>query len=242
MALPKVQTPTFTLTLPSNKKKVTYRPFQVREEKILLIAQESDTVEDQMRAIKQVINNCILEPTDIDVEKLASYDIEYLFLKLRAKSVGEVVTIKVSPQGREGLPMVKREINIDELEPYFDPAHTDTIDIGGGLVVKMNYPTLEMLMKYGESEKPEELFNLFRDSIGSIIEGDTVYETQDFSLQEVEEFLESLSSNQLQKLRDFFTTLPKIKTTVHYKWTNPEDSNDTYSEDIEVEGLLNFLS
>lgn len=242
MGLPKVQTPTFSLNLPSNGQKIVYRPFQVREEKMLLIAQQSNETDDQIRTIKQIIGNCIVEPSDIEVEKMASFDIEYLFLKLRAKSVGEIVEIKVIPQKRDNLPPMDMEINLDELEPTINPKHTNMIDIGGGIQIQMQYPTFEMVTQLSNTNDTESLFNLFQESMTAIYEGDEVYETKDFSNKEVQEFLESLSSKQLVQLQEFFTTLPKIRKEIEYRWTNPDDPSDTHKETIVLEGLLSFLS
>lgn len=242
MSLPKIKTPTFSVKLPSNNQKVIYRPFTVKEEKILLIAQESEENEDQLRAIKQIISNCILEPENLRVDQLASFDIEYLFLKLRAKSVGEIVKIQVSPQKRSDLPPMSFELNIDEIEPTFDPKHTSLIDIGEGIQIQMQYPTFEMITQLQNPESLTEMFNLFQKSIVAIYEGDTVYETKDFSNAEVSEFIESLTSNQLVKLQDFFTTLPKLQKEITYEWVDPEDPNNKYTEKVVIEGLLNFLS
>lgn len=242
MSLPKIKTPTFSLKLPSTDQKVIYRPFTVKEEKILLIAQESNDSDDQVRAIKQIINNCIIEPADIDINKLASFDIEYIFLKLRAKSVGEKVEIQVLPQKREGLPPMKTTIDIDKIEPHKDPKSNNIIDIGDGLKIQMQYPTFEVLMNLNDNKSMDGLFDLFQKSMVAIYEGDTVYETKDFSQQEVQSFLEDLSSKQLLQLKTFFETLPKIRKEIEYKWINPDDSNDIYTENVVLEGLLSFLS
>lgn len=240
MSLPKIKSPTFSLKLPSTGKKIIYRAFTVKEEKALLIAQKSESAEDQARTIKQIIHNCILEPDDFDVDTLASFDIEYIFLKLRAKSVGEIVKLKVIPQEREGLPPMDVEVNIDELEPTFDPSHTDTIDLGEQLKIKMKYPTFETI-SHMEDEENDPL-GIFITSIDTIYHGEEVYESKDYSRQEISEFLDDMRSDQLDKLKNFFTTLPKITKTFKYKWENPEDPTDKHEEDIVLQGLLSFLS
>ena len=229
MALPKLQSVTFELEIPSTKEKITYRPFTVKEEKILLIAQRSDESKDQINAVKQIITNCIIIPELYDVNKLASFDIEYLFLKLRAKSVGETVEIEITPRNREGMPGQKIEINIDQIEPTFTESHTDTMDLGSGVRVKMKYPTFEVIAKFGECIK-------------TIYQDEESYEASDYSKAELDEFVESMSAQQAIILQRFFETLPKIAYNTKYEWTNPDDPSDTYEEDIEITGLISFLS
>ena len=243
MALPRINTPTFSLELPSNKQKIIYRPFQVKEEKILLIAQKSDKVDDQIRAIKQIIKNCILEPEDFDVDSIASFDLEYIFLKLRAKSVGEIVKIKIIPQEREGLPPMPAEVNIDELSPYFDPDHTDMVTIDEKTQLKMKYPTVQDILQLDSKGDQERiLFGILRDSIDVIYSDGEVYEAKDYSSTELDEFLDSFSSKQFEKVQKFFATLPKIRKEIVYTWTNPEDEKDTHTETVVLQGLMSFLS
>ena len=242
MALPKIQTPVFELTLPSNDTLIKYRPFTVREEKILLIAQKSDSNNDQINAVKQIINNCIIDPDDILIDDLASFDIEYIFLKLRAKSVGEMVSISVGPQNRDDLPPMKIDINIDEIEPTKNETKNEPIDLGDGLSIKMKYPTFKMLQLVGDGTDQTQFLKLFADCIETLYSGEETYEMKDYSIKEKEEFLDSMSSKQLGMLQGFFTNLPKIKKEITYKYVNPDDSNDTYEEEIIIEGILSFLS
>ena len=242
MALPKLQSVTFELEIPSTKEKITYRPFTVKEEKILLIAQRSDESKDQINAVKQIITNCIIIPELYDVNKLASFDIEYLFLKLRAKSVGETVEIEITPRNREGMPGQKIEINIDQIEPTFTESHTDTMDLGSGVRVKMKYPTFEVIAKFSDSDDEESALEIFGECIKTIYQDEESYEASDYSKAELDEFVESMSAQQAQILQRFFETLPKIAYNTKYEWTNPDDLNDTYEEDIEITGLISFLS
>ncbi len=243
MALPKLQSLSFELEIPSTKEKITYRPFTVREEKILLISQRSNESKDQINAVKQIITNCITVPNTYDVDKLASFDIEYIFLKLRAKSVGEVVSVEVSPRNRKGLPAKRVDINIDQVEPTYNESHTDTIDIGDDVRVKMKYPTFEIITKFSDTDDEEENgLEIFGECIQTIYQGEESYETTDYSKEELNEFVDSMSSQQAQKIQDFFETSPKISHTIKYEWVNPKDLSDTYEEDIEITGLLNFLS
>ena len=241
--LPKINVPTFSLKLPSNNQKIVYRPFQVKEEKILLIAQKSENVEDQFRSIKQILKNCVVEPENFEPDNIASFDLEYMFLKLRSKSVGEIVKVNIVPQEREGLPAMPFEINIDELEPTFDKDHTDLITISDNIKIKMRYPTVSDLTKLeGNGDQDTALFDILRDSMEIIYVDDTAYQTSDHSQKELDEFIESLTSSQFASIQQFFVTLPKIQKEIEYKWVNPEDKNDVYTEKITLQGLISFLS
>ena len=242
MALPKIQTPIFDLIMPSTGEEIKYRPFTVKEEKILLVAQESTSNKDQINAVKQIINNCIIDPNDISVDDLASFDIEYIFLKLRAKSVGEVVSISVNPQNRNDLPPMKIDINIDEIEPTKNETKNEPIDLDDGLSIKMKYPTFKMLETIGDEKDHTQFLKLFADCIKTLYSGEETYEMKDYSINEKEEFLDSMSSKQLGMLQEFFTNLPKIRKEITYKYVNPDDSSDTYEEEIVIEGILSFLS
>lgn len=241
MALPKIKTPTFTLKLPSNNKKIVYRPFTVKEEKMLLIAQQSDQDEDRVRTIKHVLQNCIVEPDDFPVSEMASFDIEYFFLKLRAKSVGEVIDIKVYPRERDDLPPKNVKINIDEIEPYIDESHNKLVKIDDNIKMQMRYPRFEDISNIQDTSNMSNVFELFVKCVDTIYEGDTAYPASDHSREEIDEFLDQLSAPQLQEIQHFFYTMPKIKTFVDYKWKS-EDGNDSHEERIEIEGLMNFLS
>lgn len=241
MPLPKISTPTFQLKLPSNKKKIVYRPFTVKEEKMLLIAQQSDENEDRIRTIRHVLQNCIVEPEDFDISQLASFDIEYFFLKLRAKSVGEVVNIKVKPIERDDLPEKKFQIDLDKIEPEFQEDHEKLIDLDGQIKLEMRYPKFEDIVGMENPDDAENVFDIFAKCVKTIYEGETAYPASDHTKEEIDEFLEQLSNKQLEKIQHFFTTMPKIKTYVDYKWQS-EDGTEKYEERIPIEGLMNFLS
>lgn len=242
MALPVVKTPTFRITLPSTKKEILIRPFTVKEEKMLLIAQQGEDEQQQISTIKQIIQNCIVEPEDYDVDSLASFDIEYVFVKLRAKSVGEIVNLKILPQQREGLPPMDVELNIDELEPIFPDDHTDLIEIADGMKVKMKYPTFGTVRKLHKMNNTEVLFNVFAECMDKIYDGDEVYDTKDSTEKETQDFLEQLQSKDLAKFKNFFDTMPRMEKTFDYEWTNPEDETDIHKESVVLRGILSFLS
>ena len=242
MALPKLKSAIFELEIPSTKEKVSYRSFTVKEEKILLISQNSDEAKDQINAVKQIINNCIVVPEVFDVDKLASFDIEYIFLRLRSKSVGEMAKVEVTPRNRENLPGKVFDINLDEIEPTYNEDHTDMIDIGDDIKIKMKYPTFESISRFSDSTEEESALEIFGECIQTIYQGEESYESSDYSKKELNEFIEGMSAQQAQALQHFFETMPVISHTIKYQWTNPDDSNDTYEEDVVITGLLNFLS
>ena len=240
MALPKIQTPVFELTLPSTDEEIKYRSFTVREEKILLVAQQSESNKDQIVAVKQIIRNCILEPENIDVDELASFDIEYIFLKLRAKSVGEVVTVSLGAPSRDDLPPIKIDINIDEIEPTKSTVE-NPVDLGDGLSIELVYPTFKILETMGSVSGTEAL-KIFSSCIKTVYMNDESYEMIDYSAKEKEDFLDGMSAKQLEKMQSFFANLPKISKTVTYRYVNPDDSTDIYEEEVVIEGIMNFLS
>lgn len=244
MALPKIQTPIFDLIMPSTEEKIKYRPFTVKEEKILLISQKSEDSKDQINAVKQIINNCIIQPDNIDVDKLASFDIEYIFLKLRSKSVGEVVKVKLVPQKREGLPPAEVEFNLDNIEPKFADNHTNIIEFPeDNMKLKLRYPTFESVLKSSQAGSEEEqLFLIFAQTIDTIYQGEETYEVKDYSMEEIEEFMENMSTKHLRKLQEYFEGLPILKKEFDYKWVNPDNENDVHEEVITIQGLLNFLA
>ena len=244
MALPKIQTPVFDLKLPSTGEEIKYRPFTVKEEKVLLIAQKSDDNKDQINAVKQIINNCIIQPDNVDIDKLASFDIEYLFLKLRAKSVGEQVKVKLIPQKRKDIPPAEVEMNLDEIEPKFAEGHSNMIEFPEeNMKLKMTYPTFESVLESSKAGSEEEqLFQIFAKTIDTIYHGDETYEAKDFSIKEIEEFMENMNTKHLKKLQAYFEGLPKLKKEFDYRWVNPEDEGDVHEEVISVQGLLNFLA
>lgn len=242
MSLPKVNAPTFKLVLPSNKQEIWFRPFTVKEEKMLLIAQQSEEEAQQINTVKQIVSNCVVEPEDFNADRMVSFDMEYLFLKLRAKSVGEIVKLRLLPRERKGLPPMEVELNIEEIEPTIDPKHSDIVEIADTLKIKMKMPTFAMLRRLGSKTDTDMMFDLFAESIEKIYDGDEVYDTRDSTKEEVQEFIEQLQSKDLLKIREFFDTMPKLEKRFTYEWTNPEDPEDTHTEEIVLRGLISFLS
>lgn len=243
MALPKVSVPTFKLVLPSNKQTIKFRPFTVKEEKLLLIGMQNTEEQDQIETVKQIIQNCIIEPEDFNVDELAFFDIEYLFAKLRSKSVGEIIKIKLTAQKRKGLPPMDAELNLEELEPISGEGHSEMVKINDQFTIKMKYPTFALIRELNSiGDNVDALFSIFTKSIEKLYDGEEVYDMSTTTEEELRAFLESLQTKDFQKLQDFFNTMPHLEKVYTYTWTNPEDANDTHTEEITLRGIMSFLS
>ena len=217
MTLPTMNIPTYELEVPSTKKKLAYRPFLVKEEKILLMAMEEEKEAQLNRALKQVVNNCTFEK--IKVDKLPLFDLEYIFLRIRAKSVGEVTKLSLLCQD-DGETYVPVEIDLEEIEVEFQEGHTTKIELTEDVGIIMSYPTFEFLdINVGEADV-NTLFNMIGNSIHQIYEGETVHERADFNKKELKAFLESLTSEQFKKVQNFFETMPRLRHTIEIE--NPK--------------------
>lgn len=216
MSLPMMQTPTYELTVPSTKKKVKFRPFLVKEEKALMIAQQSEDSQTMIDTLKSVISNCV---RDIDVDKLALFDIEYIFIQLRAKSIGEISEMMYSCLECKD-PKAKISINLDltEINVEFHDEHTNVIDLFNEVGVKMKYPSIELLNNVSEIdfESPDQALNLIANSIEYIFDGDRIYDIEDQTPEELIQFLENLTHGQLQKIKKFFDTMPKLNKKIEF--------------------------
>ena len=233
MSLPTINVPTYELEVPSTKEKVTYRPFLVKEEKLLLAAMETGEGEgDLVRALKQIITNCVV--TEINIDSLATFDMEYIFLNLRAKSVGEVAKVTVvCPDDEET--QVPIEIPVDEIKVSFTEGHTNKVQLTDTIGMTMKYPdfTLAALQRDSGSEF---LFDMIKGCIAQISEGETIYERVDFNDKELDTFIDSLSTKQLEGVQKFFETMPKLKHKV--KVTNPKTKKKST---VVLEGLDAFF-
>ena len=238
MPLPKIVTPTFELELPSTGKKVQYRPFLVKEEKLLVIALESEDSQQITSAIRAVISDCILTK-EIKVESLPTFDIEYLFLNIRGKSVGEVVDVNiVCPDDSET--EVKVSINLDEIQVVRDENHTKTVKLDDTYFMDMKYPSLDQFIKNNfEFENPDmdQSFEVIGSCIDKIYDNEEVWSTSDVSDQEVKEFLEQLNSTQFKEIEKFFSTMPKLSHTIDVK--NPKTKKKSK---VTLEGLSSFFA
>lgn len=214
MALPKIGYPTFELILPSTKETVKYRPFLVKEEKILLTSQASGEANDIINAVKQVINNCILTEK-INVDTLTTFDLEYLFIKIRSKSVNNVINLVY--RDVEDDQKYSVEINLDEVEIKEDPSHVNKFDIGNGYGLVMKYPRADLTnsLKFVEGEM-DAFFEVLKNSIDSVYDSESVYKLADSTPEEVDEFIQSLDTKAFKKIQDFFSTMPKLYYEVKY--------------------------
>ena len=233
MTLPVINTPTYELVVPSTKETLVYRPFLVKEEKILLMAMEEEKDTQLNRALKQVVNNCTFEK--LDVGKLPLFDLEYIFLRIRAKSVGEVAKIQVLCED-DGETYVPVEIDLESIEVEFQEDHSPTIDLTDDISIQMGYPTFEFLNFKADETEVNQLFDIIGSSIQRVYEGETVYEKADFSKKDLKVFLESLTSEQFLKVQKFFETMPRLRHKIEV--TNPKTKK---KNEITLEGLQAFF-
>lgn len=233
MSLPKIQQPLFELTVPSTKKKIQFRPFVVREEKLMLIAQQSDNDKDILRAIKQVINNCVV--TDIDVNSLATFDLEYIFLKIRAKSVNNIV--KMSYRDNEDDQLYEFELNLDDVEVVQAKEVSSKIKIGDVAGITMKYPEASITEEIGEFENEIDLMMFFiKKCIDTIYDDEMVYPANEHSEDELDEFIDSLDVQTFEKIKEFFESMPRLYHKFEY--TN-ENGNQRV---IELTTLRDFFT
>lgn len=238
MPLPKIVTPTYELDLPSTGQKIKYRPFLVKEEKLLVLALESEDNSQISTAIKAVITDCILTK-DIKVEALPTFDIEFLFLNIRGKSVGEVVDINiVCPD--DGVTEAKVQIVLDEIGVVHNEEHTKKIKLDDEYYMDMKYPSLDQFIRNNfefNSPDMDQSFELIASCIDKIYSEEEVWSTDDESPEEVKTFLEQLNSNQFKDIEKFFATMPKLSHTVEVK--NPKTKKKSK---VTLEGLSSFFA
>jgi hypothetical protein len=238
MPLPKLSVPEYELELPTTNEKVKYRPFLVREEKILFMAMESQDEKEMVGAVKNIIKNC----TNIKrkVEDLATFEIEYLFLKVRAKSVGETTTFMVTCPD-DGETQVEVKINLDEVELEMDDNHSRKIMLDDSVGVLMKYPSLDTFVKLNlsseEAPSMDNMFELAANSIEQIFSGEEVWEAKGTPKKEILEFLESMNNEQFQMVQSFFETMPKLKKVLTVK--NPKTEVES---EVVLEGLASFFA
>ena len=239
MPLPKIATPTYELTLPSTGKTVQYRPFLVKEEKLLVIALESEDNKQITTAIKAVLKACVLTK-GIKVENLPTFDIEYLFLNIRGKSVGEELDVNVICPDDE-ITEVPVKIYLDEIEVQNDENHSKQIKLDDTLMMEMKYPSLDQFIKsnfdFTDKNQMDQSFQLIASCIDKVYSEDEAWTTADCTKKEVNEFLEQMNSSQFKEIETFFTTMPKLQHTI--KVTNP---NTKVESEVVLEGLSSFFA
>ncbi len=239
MPLPTISTPTYELEIPSTRKKVTYRPFLVKEEKILIIAMESEDPKQIANAVKTVISNCIITK-GIKVENLATFDIEYLFLNIRGKSVGETVEVLVTcpDDGETKIPI---EINLDDIEVKTSKEHSRDIKLDDNLTLRMKYPSMNEFIKNNfinmNNVSIDETFDLICSCVEQVYSEEESWTASDCTKKELIDFLEQLSSNQFKQIEKFFETMPKLSHTITF--VNP---NTKVENEVTLEGLTDFFA
>ena len=239
MPLPRISTPTYELELPSTEQSIKYRPFLVKEEKLLVIALESEDTKQITTAIKTVIKNCILTK-DIKVENLPTFDIEFLFLNIRGKSVGEQVDVNIiCPDDNET--NVSVSIDLDDIKVLKNEDHTNKIKVDPTIMMEMKYPSLEQFIKnnfdFNNQNAMDQSFDLIASCIDKIYTEDEVWSTSDVTKKEVTEFLESMNSSQFKDIEKFFETMPKLSHKIQIK--NPKTGVES---EVVLEGLASFFA
>jgi len=238
MPLPKINTPTYELTLPSNGKKVKYRPFLVREEKILIMALETEDQKQITDAVVEILDACIMT-RGIKVQNLATFDIEYIFLNVRSKSVGETINVNIICPDDEKT-SVEIPIDLESIKVKKDKSHTNIVKIDDNLSLKLKYPSMEQFIENNFESTDETIKNtmkLITSSIDMIFNEEESWNASESTEKELEEFIEQLNSKQFQMIEKFFDTMPKLSHRV--KVTNPKTNVEST---VILEGLAAFFN
>ena len=236
MPLPKIVTPSFELTLPSTGKKIKYRPFLVKEEKILILAIESNSMKDITRAIKDILKNCILTK-DVKVDELPTFDIEYLFLNIRARSIGESIDLVITCPDDEKT-KVNSKIYIDEIEVKKNDEHDINIKIDDTYTMKMKYPSLDQFIdeNFVFEGQSDNSFEIIASCIDMVYSEEEAWEAKDCSKKELLEFVEQLNSMQFKQIEKFFDTMPQLSHEIEV-----ENPNTKVKSTVKLEGLASFF-
>ena len=239
MPLPTIATPTYELELPSTGKKVKYRPFLVKEEKLLVLALETESTKDITTAIKNVLKNCI-QTRGIKVENLPTFDIEYLFLNIRGKSVGEEIEVNlICPD--DDATQVPTTIFIDDIKIQKNEKHTNKIKLDESLMMEMKYPSLDQFIRsnfdFNDDSNVDQSFDLIAACIDKIYNEEEVWSTSDCTKKEVRDFLEQMNSMQFKEIESFFETMPKLSHSIKIK--NPKTKVEST---VVLEGLSSFFA
>ena len=238
MPLPTIATPTYELVLPSSGKKIKYRPFLVKEEKLLVLALESEDSKEISNAIKAVLKNCI-QSRGIKVETLPTFDIEFLFLNIRGKSVGEEVDVNIIAPD-DGVTEIPVKIDIDQIKVLESPEHNNQIKLNDELMMEMKYPSLEQFIKNNfdfNQSNFDQSFDLIASCVNKIYSEDEVWSADDVTKKEIIEFLESMNSIQFKDIEKFFETMPKLSHTVKVR-----NQKTGVESEVVLEGLSSFFA
>ena len=242
--LPKIDVPIYNVKLLSTGKSLRFRPFTVKEEKLFLMANEGEDLTTVVDTIKQILNNCILDEFDID--SLPLFDIEHLFLNIRARSIGEVVNLKYkcnndildeeTKEEKKCNNVVQIDLNVLDIHPEKQEGHTNKIQITEKLGIVMKYPNFETLKKFKDVSEADSIIKMTVNCIDYVYDADKIYYAKDSQEEDLIEFIESMQSKDLEKIKNFFDTMPKIRKDVDFKC-----NKCGHEEKIEVEGIQNFF-
>jgi hypothetical protein len=233
MALPKLASAKFELTLPSTGEKVEYRPFLVKEEKALMIAQSTGKQDDIMRAVKDVITSCTFEK--VDASKLPIFDLEYIFINLRAKSVGEIVKLMVTCPD-DNTTQVQVEVDLTKIECHKEVGHDTNIRLTDEIGLIMDYPKVNSVQELDLENDMESTFEVIKSCVRQVYDSNNVYEKVDMDKEDLNDFIESMSHDQFDKVQEFFNTMPKVKHMIKVK--NPKTGVDG---EVVLQGMADFF-
>ena len=233
MALPRIDTPTYQLTLPSTQQQVDYRPFLVKEQKIIMMAQESGDQKSMIQAVGDLVNSCTFGK--IDANNSPTFDIEYIFLKIRSKSVGETVELTVTCPDDEKT-KVPVKLKLDDIKVLTDVTHRSEIDVTDTIKIAFRYPLLNDTMNLDSGNSVDAPFKMINSCVESIHYGDDVYQKVDITEKDLEEFIDQLTGEQFENIMNFFSTMPKLRHVIQV--TNPKTN---VKSEVVLEGLQSFL-
>jgi len=242
--LPKIDVPIYNVKLLSNGKNLRFRPFTVKEEKLFLMANENEDLDNVVDTIKQILNNCVLD--EFQVDSLPLFDIEHLFLNIRARSISEVVNLKYkcnnnildeeTKEEKKCNNVVEIDLNILEVEPEKQEGHTNKIEITEKMGVVMKYPSFETIKKFDVENEADSIIKITVNCIDYVYDSDSIYYAKDSTEEELIEFVESMQAKDLEKIKTFFDTMPKMKRDIDFKC-----NKCGHEEKIELEGIQNFF-
>tara|TARA_B100000482_G_scaffold171573_1_gene138498 strand:+ start:173 stop:871 length:699 start_codon:yes stop_codon:yes gene_type:complete len=232
MALPKLDTPTYQLELPSNQQAIKYRPFLVKEQKILMMAQDADNEKDTYNMLAEIVNGCTF--SSVDIKTMPLFDFEYLFLKIRCKSVGESAELSIlCPDDEET--RVPVTIDLDEIDVQIQDDHTNVIGVNQDIKILMRYPTVNDIDNISETKN--DVLKLIKSCIYEVHDGDTIHNMIDVTSKELDEFIDTLPTEVFEKMGTFFNTMPTLTHVINVK--NPK--TDVTSE-VVLQGIKTFFS
>ena len=234
MALPKLDTPTYQLELPSNQQVVKYRPFLVKEQKILMMAQDADDKEDSYNMLAEIVDGCTFN--NVDIKTMPIFDFEYLFMKIRCKSVGESTELSVlCPDDNET--RVPITVNLDGIDVQVEDGHSNVVGVNDSIKIVMRYPTVNDIKSVNEAETLNNVMTLLKVCINEIHDGDTIHNMIDVTSKELDEFIDSLPTETFEKMAIFFDTMPKLTHVIEVK--NPKTE---VTSEVVIQGMESFFS